>query len=233
MNMEKLLSCDFYDALTTFGVNMNSTERRKELLRWLNDQGSLSLAEMVDYFGVSKMTIHRDLEWLEKRQALKRIHGGAARLEQPGSQQHRQEEMGFERRSETKCLICNRPASQQLLYTITMKDGHQKIACCPHCGISAHLMLGDKVASALTADFLSGRLHSAQHSYFVMGTVVAHCCKPSILTFDDKEMAIRFQKGFGGVLGRFDDALAFLKQDMSMHSSTGCPHCAPLVTEIK
>jgi len=212
---------------------MNSTERRKELLSWLDDEGSLGLAEMVDYFRVSKMTIHRDLVWLEKRQALKRIHGGATRFEQPGILQRRQEEMGFEPRPETKCLICNRPASQQLLYTLTMKDGHQKIACCPHCGISAHLIHGDKVTSALTADFLSGRLHSAQHSYFVMDTVVAHCCKPSILTFDDKEMALRFQKGFGGVLGRFDDALAFLKKDMSMHPSSGCPHCSSLITEIK
>ncbi|MGB3209594.1 MAG: DeoR family transcriptional regulator [Desulforhopalus sp.] len=207
---------------------MRSTERRKKLLKWLEKDGTLSLVEMVDHFGVSKMTIHRDLEWLEQRQALKRIHGGAARLE---SRLTQHESGNFEQLSQTKCLICNRPPSQQLLYTITLKNGEQKVACCPHCGISAHLMLGDQVATALTADFLSGRLHSAQHSYFVMEGVVAHCCKPSILTFDDEEMALRFQKGFGGKIGRFNDAMEFLKKDMSLHNAEGCPHCAPVAAE--
>lgn len=202
---------------------MNSTERRKKLLNWLETEGSLSFLEMVEYFKVSKMTIHRDLNWLEQRQALKRIHGGAVRLE--GKVKLQQPE-SFEQIFQTKCLICNRPSSQQLLYTITMKNGERKVACCPHCGISAHLMLADQVAMALTADFLSGRLHSAQHSYYVMGGVVAHCCKPSILTFDNEEMAIRFQRGFSGNIGRFNDALDFLKKDMSMHPPSGCPNCA-------
>jgi DeoR family transcriptional regulator, copper-sensing transcriptional repressor len=202
---------------------VRSTERRKKLLDWLEKDGTLSLVEMVEYFGVSKMTIHRDLDWLEKRQALKRIHVGAVR----SGRQSSQRESGFlERRSpQIKCLICNRPPSLQLLYTITLKNGEQKVACCPHCGISAHLLLGDQVAMALTADFLSGRLHSAQHSYFVMGGVAAYCCKPSILTFDNEEMAMRFQRGFDGKIGRFNDAMAFLKKDMSLHSPDGCPHC--------
>jgi hypothetical protein len=202
---------------------VKSTERREKLLNWLEKDGTLSLVEMVNYFEVSKMTIHRDLDLLEQRQALKRIHGGAARLERQSNQQ---DAGTFEQLSQVKCLICNRPPSQNLLYTITLKNGEQKVACCPHCGISAHLLLGDQVAMALTADFLSGRLHSAQHSYFVMGGVVAHCCKPSVLTFDDEEMATRFQKGFDGKIGRFNDAMAFLKKDMSLHSPDGCPHCA-------
>lgn len=207
---------------------MNSTERRKNLLSWLNKEGSLSLIELVNHFEVSKMTIHRDLEWLEQRQALKRIHGGAARLEHRSKQQRKKEENSFEQLSLLKCLICNRAPIQQLLYTITMKNGDQKVACCPHCGISAHLMMGEKVAMALTADFLSGRLHSAQHSFFVLGSVVAHCCKPSILTFDDRDMALRFQSGFGGEVGGFDDALVFLRKDLGMRPSGSCPHCAPL-----
>lgn len=208
---------------------MKSTERRKNLLNRLEKEGSLSLSEMVDYFNVSKMTIHRDLELLEQHQALKRIHGGAARLERRPNEEKKQEENNFKNLPPSICLICSRPPSQQLLYAITLHNGEQKVACCPHCGISAHLMFGDKIAIALTADFLSGRLHSAQHSYFVLGGVIAHCCKPSILTFDDEEMAYRFQKGFDGKVGRFHDAMDFLKKDMSLHSSAGCPHCASAV----
>ena len=53
---------------------MKSTDRRKELLVWLDEEGTLSLAEMVCRFGVSKMTIHRDLDLLEQRQVLKHTH---------------------------------------------------------------------------------------------------------------------------------------------------------------
>ncbi len=201
---------------------MKSMERRKKLVDWLEKDGVLSLTEMVAHFGVSKMTIHRDLDRLAQNHALKRIHGGATRVEPASVQQH---DNSFDRLSQLKCLICNRPPSQQLLYIMTFKNGGQKVACCPHCGISAHLTLGDQIVTALTADFLSGRLHSAQHSFYIMEAVVAYCCKPSILTFDNEEMALRFMRGFGGKIGRFNEALAFLKKDISLHDPGGCPHC--------
>jgi DeoR family transcriptional regulator, copper-sensing transcriptional repressor len=202
---------------------MKSTERRKKLLDMLEREGVLSLAELVSHFGVSKMTIHRDLDLLEQRQLLKRIHGGAAKLEASPRERVAARSERFEQEG---CLICYRPPSRQLLYTLTLKNGEQKVACCPHCGISAHLIFADQVAMAMTTDFLSGRLHSAQHSFFVIGGVAAPCCKPSILTFADEEMARRFQTGFGGRVGRFADALNYLEQDMSLHETTGCPHCA-------
>ena len=205
---------------------MRSTDRRKELLNWLENEGTLSLAEMVARFKVSKMTIHRDLDLLEQRQLLKRIHGGAARLERG------REGRETARTEAASCFICFRPPSQHLLYTLTLKNGEQKIACCPHCGISAHLMLGDKISMVLTADYLTGRLHSAQHSYFIMGSVADPCCKPSILTFESEEMACRFQKGFGGELGRLSDAIAYLKEDMTLNKDAGCPHCSPKLTVI-
>jgi hypothetical protein len=202
---------------------MKSTERRKELLVWLEQEGTLSLAEMVARFGVSKMTIHRDLDLLEQRQVLKRIHGGAARIEKlPRDRDARYEA----RQDQGSCLICYRPPSQQLLYTLTLKNGEQKVACCPHCGISAQLMLGDRVAMALTSDYLTGKLHSAQHSYFVMGSVARPCCRPSMLTFEDQEMANRFRTGFGGKIGHLNDALKYLEEEMSLGQVDSCPHCA-------
>ncbi|MBE9485548.1 MAG: DeoR/GlpR transcriptional regulator [Desulfuromonadales bacterium] len=198
---------------------MKSTERRKELLVWLEEEGTLSLSEMVKRFGVSKMTIHRDLDLLEQRQVLKRIHGGAARIEKLVRDRDGRYEARLEQGS---CLICYRPPSKQLLYTLTMKNGEQKVACCPHCGISAHLMFGDQIAMALTADFLTGKLHSAQNSYFVMGGVAAPCCSPSMLSFEDEEMARRFQTGFGGKIGRLNDAISYLQEDMTLSAGEGC-----------
>ncbi|MCP4338877.1 MAG: DeoR family transcriptional regulator [Desulfobulbaceae bacterium] len=51
-------------------------------MSWLAEERGLSLAKKVNYFGLSKMIIiHRDLDLLEQRQILKRIHGGANRLD--------------------------------------------------------------------------------------------------------------------------------------------------------
>ena len=203
---------------------MKGTERRKELLEWLELEKSLSLLQIVERFDISKMTAHRDLEVLERRSALKRIHGGAVAVEKPMAATSPQANI-----EQGRCVICYRPASQHLLYSLTLKNGEQKVACCPHCGISAHLMLGDQVAMALTADYLTGRPHPAQGSVFVLGSAAAPCCKPSMLTFEEADMAQRFQSGFGGILGNLDDALNYLQEEMSLHrEGEGCPHCVAM-----
>ncbi len=60
---------------------MKGTQRRKELIEWLEQEKSLSLLQIVERFGISKMTAHRDLDMLEGRKALRRIHGGAVTLD--------------------------------------------------------------------------------------------------------------------------------------------------------
>ena len=203
---------------------MKGTERRKELLTWLELEKSISLMQIVERFGISKMTAHRDLVILERRNALKRIHGGAVSLEKPTSTTSSIQSSSS---GQGSCVICYRPASQHLFYSLTLIDGEQKLACCPHCGVSVHLMHGDRVAMALTADYLSGRPHPAQSSTFLLGSVAAPCCKPSMLTFEDAEMAKRFQVGFGGNIGNLEDATNFLREEMSLHrDEEGCPHCA-------
>lgn len=201
---------------------MKGTERRRQLLEWLNQTRSLTLAEIVDRFGVSKMTAHRDLGLLEQRKLLKRIHGGAMALEAakaPGAPLPAAAPAG--------CLVCFRPGNPNLFFTLTLQNGQQKTACCPHCGVSACLVLGDQVAMALTSDYLSGRSHPVTESYFVLGSTAAPCCQPSMLTFANEDMARRFQLGFGGTVGGFQDAISFLQNSMSQHHTVeGCPHCA-------
>lgn len=205
---------------------MKGAARRKELLEWLEQEKSLSLLQIVERFGVSKMTAHRDLEMLENRNALKRIHGGAVTQNKPISPMAAGKNSNA---NQGTCIICYRPASQHLLYSLTLKNGEQKVACCPHCGVSAHLMFEDQVAMALTADYLTGRPHPAQTSIFVLGSAAVPCCKPSMLTFEDTEMAQRFQAGFGGIIGNLEDATNFLQEEMSLHrDEEGCPHCAAM-----
>lgn len=58
------------------GVN-----RRKAIEAMVAERGALSVAELATCFGVSEMTIRRDLEQLEKRGGIERAHGGALRPE--------------------------------------------------------------------------------------------------------------------------------------------------------
>lgn len=205
---------------------MRGTERRRQLLDWLDREQSLTLQQIVERFAVSKMTAHRDLEVLEGRHALKRIHGGAVALERPSGLART---LTARDSVQAGCVICYRPASQHLLYSLTLSSGEQRVACCPHCGVSAHLLLGDQVAMALTADYLTGRPHPAQGTHFVLGSAAIPCCRPSMLTFEDAAMARRFQAGFGGTLGRLEDAITYLKEEMSLHrEGENCPHCIAL-----
>jgi hypothetical protein len=126
------------------------------------------------------------------------------------------------------CLICQRPVSRHLLYSLTLAgSGEQRRFCCPHCGVSAQLAFPEERDMAMATDFLTGRPHPAKQSWFVLGSVVVPCCHPSMLTFEDEAMARRFQTGFDGRIGRLNDALDYLRQEMSLHQDGGsCPHCA-------
>ena len=192
---------------------MRGTDRRKELLQWLVLERNPSLQQIVLRFGVSKMTVHRDLEMLEQRKALKRIHGGAVLMER------REERLLRPVSGQGTCVLCARPISHHLLYRITLKNGEQRVACCSRCGVSAHLMLDDQVASALTADFLTGKSHPAQESTFVLGSSAGPCCKPSVLSFEDAEMALKFKTSFGGTLGELADVLRCLQNKADLYST--------------
>lgn len=63
---------------------MKRDDRRQQILDALVRDGEVQLDELADTFGVSKMTIHRDLDDLEGEGLLRRIRGGATI--EPGSQ---------------------------------------------------------------------------------------------------------------------------------------------------
>ena len=57
---------------------MLQMERQNQLLQWLQHRGFLSTVEAARHFGVSQMTIWRDIETLEEQGLAKRVHGGLA-----------------------------------------------------------------------------------------------------------------------------------------------------------
>ncbi len=56
---------------------MNPTERKQTIMKLLNDTGRVEIDETALQLDVSSMTIRRDLETLEERGKLIRVHGGA------------------------------------------------------------------------------------------------------------------------------------------------------------
>ena len=60
---------------------MLTEQRQEEILRLLNQKGSVTLQELKEYFHASESTIRRDLNALDKRGALTKVFGGAGRPE--------------------------------------------------------------------------------------------------------------------------------------------------------
>jgi len=65
----------------------NSTQRREQILQMLVKQGSVQVADLVDLFGVSAVTIRTDLGQLELQGLVNRTHGGARLLRTPPQEQ--------------------------------------------------------------------------------------------------------------------------------------------------
>ncbi len=212
---------------------MKATQRRKELLALIQEKGGLSLKEIAEQFDVSKMTLHRDLDVLESRSLIRRIFGGAvpadeAKVVAPAALAPSPARVTHGAQHPDSCLVCLRPVTQHLLYGITLATGEQYFACCPHCGLSAHLRQKENITSAMTADFISGRPHPAHRSFYLMGSAASPCCTPSILTFENEDQARRFRIGFGGKVGPLHEALEYLQEEMTMGGGKSvCPHCAP------
>lgn len=56
-------------------------ERQLGILNMVREKEEISVEELAGTFGISLMTVRRDLQYLEDRGLLKRIHGGAVSLE--------------------------------------------------------------------------------------------------------------------------------------------------------
>ena len=57
--------------------------RKQEILNTLRRRGSIDVQELARTFGVTYMTIHRDLQALEKEGLISRVYGGAVAAPEP------------------------------------------------------------------------------------------------------------------------------------------------------
>jgi DeoR family transcriptional regulator of aga operon len=62
---------------------LSAIDRRAEIAKLVNENGRVSVAELVERYNVTETSIRRDLDLLEADERLKRVHGGAVTL--PGN----------------------------------------------------------------------------------------------------------------------------------------------------
>jgi DeoR family transcriptional regulator, copper-sensing transcriptional repressor len=174
------------------------TERQQLLLDWLQTQRSASIAEIETYFSISPATAYRDARALvQTGEALKTTNG--IKLAPPASE---------------KCVFCGGSINERLAFVFQLQDGGQSKACCPHCGLMALGKLN--VESALTSDFLYGRMINVRNAFFLLASSVNLCCSPSVLCFSSEADASNFQAGFGGQICGLERAVEQLGKMMSM-----------------
>ncbi|MBI3960650.1 MAG: DeoR/GlpR transcriptional regulator [Chloroflexi bacterium] len=69
------------------GNKLLAEVRRDRMVAYVERNGQITIEELVSHFDVSAMTIWRDLAALEERGRLRRVRGGATRLEQRSGQE--------------------------------------------------------------------------------------------------------------------------------------------------
>ncbi|WP_084963916.1 DeoR/GlpR family DNA-binding transcription regulator [Thermoactinospora rubra] len=62
---------------------MLSEKRRSRLLELVRRNGSIGVDELAELLGVSVSTVRRDLDEMDERGLLRRVHGGAVAIDQP------------------------------------------------------------------------------------------------------------------------------------------------------
>jgi len=125
-----------------------------------------------------------------------------------------------------KCSLCgmNIVGNENTAYEITYTDGSVVTYCCPHCGLYEHAMKKDMVKSARARDFISGEWIDSAAATYVFKSEAVPACAPSWIAFGDKADAVKFQKGFGGTIYSFEEALverAKMPKGMDMEGMKG------------
>lgn len=177
-------------------------ERQKQIKEAIQAEHFVKITDLSKRFGVSEMTIHRDIKPLTREGIAVKTFGGISLAQQKQS---------IRDSDPDGCIYCNREIQERLVYRLILDNNQVEKACCAHCGLLRHHQLGDNVAQALCTDFFKQTTISAALAWYVLdATAEIDCCHPQVLTFAQKETADKFVHGFGGQVfssGQINDAM--------------------------
>ncbi|MFD2628596.1 DeoR family transcriptional regulator [Oceanobacillus kapialis] len=181
-------------------------ERKKRIRALIEEERHMKISELSKRFGVSEMTIHRDIKPLLEQGVITKTFGGIAWNQET-----------YEAKAQSQgCVYCGRNYTERLAYRLILSNHNMETACCAHCGLMRHIQLDEEVMQAICPDFLRHTTVSAPLAWFVMDTSVhMGCCHPQVLTFEWREHADKFVKGFGGNVYSFEEAKAVVLQKMN------------------
>jgi len=182
-----------------------AAERRNKIKELILQKGYLKISELSRRFGVSEMTIHRDLKPLIEEGMIVKTFGGVALRDNGQS-------AGA---SGNECAYCSRRINERLSFRLILTDNRIEVFCCAHCGLIRWHQCEDEVIQAICYDFLRQTTISAFLAAYVMDTPVhIGCCQPQLLPFEWREHAENFVKGFGGKVYSFKEAAEELMRRM-------------------
>jgi len=202
---------------------LTDKERKAEILRILREKKEVTVKELSHIFGVSAMTIYRDIRELEREGEVKRKHGSVI--------------LNTVENKETipikSCPICEKPITRSHPYKIIVEGSKIVEACCEHCGLMLHQNYAEKNVSALTYDFITEKPINALDAYYVVGSSAVPCCSPSVIPFINKDDAEKFSKGFGGKVLNFIDAYNEIINRMNINIKSCCSPQQPVSFVLK
>ena len=115
-----------------------------------------------------------------------------------------------------RCHVCGMDVSKypHTRYVVTTKEGEEFSTCGVQCGLTLHLRLKEKFKSATATDLLSNRSVDAQKAFFIYKSTVITDMAPGFISFLTRVNAEKFQKGFGGQVVSYQEALEIWKGQM-------------------
>lgn len=180
-------------------------ERLRRIKKLILKEQKLKIADLSEQFGVSQMTIHRDIKPLVKDGLVVKTFGGIMLAREE------------EKPKANTCVYCSRPIHTRLAYRLILANNNIEMACCAHCGLLRQRQLGDEVIQSICKDFLTQTTISAPLSYYIMDTSInIGCCQPQVLAFEYEEDANKFIKGFNGNVYTFNKAMEAVYHRMSV-----------------
>lgn len=186
-------------------------ERQAQIKELISQHKNLKISNLSTILKVSEMTIHRDLKSLLEEGFVIKTFGGISLAQSKDSSEVRPDH----------CVICMRPNNDKLAYRIILDSGKIEMTCCAHCGLIRHRQLGEQVIQAITHDFLKQTTVSAPLMHYIMDTTVdIGCCQPQVLTFEHRQHAEKFIKGFSGQIYTFQEAMQAVYERMNQHCCT-------------
>lgn len=188
-------------------------ERQNRIKELILDKHNLKISELSKELSVSEMTIHRDLKPLIETGIIMKTFGGIALITDAKNK---------DAHSQT-CVLCSGNIDERLAYRLILPNNTIEETCCAHCGLLRHRQLEGDLVQAICHDFFKRTTISAPLAWYVMDTSIhMGCCQPQVLTFQWKEHAEKFVKGFGGHVYSFTEGMEAVFQQMNGNHHHHC-----------